>query len=87
MLQEETQKVEEKQLEGMMAFTLMAGCSEHMCQARPVVHMHSFDPLIYVRSAQRWDIGLTALTMLVSEHQHYSIFYIRVAGLNAVKLD
>lgn len=53
MLQEETQKVEEKQLEGMMAFTLMAGCSEHMCQARPVVHMHSFDPLIYVRSAQR----------------------------------
>lgn len=53
MLQQETQNVEEKQLEGTIAFPVMAGCSEHMCQARPVVHIHNFGPLISARSAQR----------------------------------
>lgn len=70
MLQQETQNVEEKQLEGTIAFPVMAGCSEHMCQARPVVHIHNFGPLISARSAQRWGTGPTALTVLVSEHQH-----------------
>lgn len=35
MLQEETQNVEKKQLEGTIAFPPMAGCSEHRwCQTR-----------------------------------------------------
>lgn len=51
-LQEVIQNVEEKQLEGTIAFPLMVGCSEHMCQVRPVVHTPRFDSLIYVRSAQ-----------------------------------
>lgn len=87
MLQEETQNVGEKQPEGTVAVPLMAGNSEHMRQARPVVHVYSFDPLIYIRSAHSWGTGLTVLTVLVSEHQYYSIFYIGAAALNTVKLD
>lgn len=87
MLQKETLNVGEKQLEGTVAVPLTVGNSEHMHQARPVVRVYSFDPLIYIRSAHSRGTGLTVLTVLVSERQYYSIFYIGVAALNAGKLD
>lgn len=56
-------------------------------QARPGVHIHSFDALMQVSSAQRWGTSLKVLTGMLSKHPQCSSFHITIAALNVVKLD